>query len=85
MQFFQNPSFNPIANFGLTPDETLALLEKVVNHPLSDEQRAIAKASALEVIGGKSELLILDLVELWDNSPALDGFAAALRAHILPG
>jgi hypothetical protein len=82
--------FNPIAYFGLTPDETLALLEKATHHPLSQEQRAIAKASALEllsssVMAGKSELVVSDLVELWQESPALNSFAAALRRTMLPG
>jgi hypothetical protein len=86
----QRSYWNPISNFGVFHSDTLALLEKVVNHPLSDEQRAIAKASALEllstsVMAGKSELVVSDLVELWQDSPALDSFATALRRNMLPG
>jgi hypothetical protein len=68
---------------------SIAILQKVASHPLSHEQRAIAKASALElhsrtIMAGKSDLVMSDLFEMWEESPALDSFAAALRRNLLP-
>jgi hypothetical protein len=81
--------FNPVSNFGVDPDETLAMLQKVADYRLSEEQKEIARESGLallssKILSGGAEITILDLVKLWEHSPELDGFAKALRKNMLP-
>jgi hypothetical protein len=80
---------NPVSNFGVDPGETLAMLEKVADYRLSDEQKAIARESGLEllsriIMSGRTEITILDFVKLWEDTPELDGFAKALQKNMLP-
>jgi hypothetical protein len=54
--------FNPVSNFGMDPSETLAILEKAADYRLSDEQKAIARESGLEllsstILSGRTENL----------------------------
>jgi hypothetical protein len=77
-------SLNPISTFGTAPDKTLAMLEKAADYQLSIEQKVIAKMSATNllnsaILSGRIEIDVLDLVELWDDAPALAIFSAALR------
>jgi hypothetical protein len=78
---------NPISNFGLAPDETLIMLSKVCNYRLTDEQVSIAKLSGMELLSSATndEITILELVNLWQDTPALSGFADSLRKNLLPG
>jgi hypothetical protein len=81
-------SLNPISTFGTAPNETLAMLEKAADYQLSIEQRMIAKMSATNlldkaILSGRIEIDMLDLVKLWDDSPALAIFSAALRRAFL--
>jgi hypothetical protein len=77
-------SLNPISVLSTAPDETLAMLEKTADCKLSIEQKVIAKMSAINllnsaILSGRIEIEVLDLVKLWDDSPALAIFSAALR------
>lgn len=81
--------FNPVSNFGMDPSETLAMLEKAADYRLSEDQKAIARGSGLELLSstmmsGRTEITVLDFVQLWENTPELDGFAKALRKNMLP-
>jgi hypothetical protein len=77
---------NLISKFGLAPDETLAMLSKACNYHLTDEQASIAKLSAMELLSSATndEIKILDLVNLWQDTPALSDFADSLRKYLLP-
>jgi hypothetical protein len=80
---------NPVSNFGVNPGETLAILEKVTDYQLNNEQKAIARESGLELLrsttmSGRTEISVLDFVQLWENTLELDGFAKALRKTMLP-
>jgi hypothetical protein len=76
---------NPISNFGLAPDETLAMLSIACNYRLTDEQASIAKLSAMELLSATNiEPTTLDLVDLWQDTPALADFADSLRKNLLP-
>lgn len=74
---------NLLEGFQDHPDELLQLLQIPTNYTLTSEQSVIAKMSALE-IAHKREICILDLVELWQDTPSLSNFAARLRRVFLP-
>lgn len=74
---------NLLEGFQGHPDELLQLLQITTNYTLTSEQSAIAKMSALEIAYNR-EICILDVVELWQNTPTLSNFAAHLRRVFLP-
>jgi hypothetical protein len=78
---------NSISKFGLAPDETLIMLSEACNYRLTDEQASIAKLSAMELLSSATndEITILELVNLWQDTPALADFADCLRKNLLPG
>jgi hypothetical protein len=81
----QARAINCIATFADAPDENIAMLQKACQYPLTDEQVKIAKMSVMEKLPTTAEeMTILDLVQLWEHTPALSEFANILRKHFLP-
>jgi hypothetical protein len=78
---------NSISKFGLAPDEALIMLSEACNYRLTDEQASIAKLSAMELLSSATndEITIRELVNLWQDTPALSDFADSLRKYLLPG
>jgi hypothetical protein len=76
-------SFNPIASLAIAPDETIAMLQQVAEYQLSPEQAFAAKESAL-ALSRAGSITILDLVQAWEHTLALEAFAEQLRRVCLP-
>jgi hypothetical protein len=76
-------SFNPVSTIRTEPELTLAMLQEVTQMELSHEQLVIAIGFIAE-LPADTEVTLLDLFQLWDGSPALSGFARALKRNCLP-
>jgi len=75
------------SKFRASPNEAVIMLSKICHYRMTDEQVSIAKLSGMELLSSATndEITILELVNLWQDTPALSGFADSLRKYLLPG
>lgn len=78
-------SIKPHLSFANAPDDTLRMLQAIAKHELSAEQFCVAKVAALEAIAQQQakEWTLLDLVQLWEQTPELSEFAARIKTVFL--